>query len=88
MRADILLTTKNGQIRVGTITQVGTIFRTKMKPGYERIVRSVLTRPISARPPCLSAEELIDKRKDPEAWMRALPWNYDGTRLRVALKED
>jgi hypothetical protein len=89
MRADILLTTMDGQISAGTITLEAGTLHPKMEPGYERTVNFIMTNPVTQRDPDGRPQfpvVEIDKEKDPQAWMEALPRNYSGSMLRVALE--
>lgn len=79
MRAEILVTTKDGQVTAGTITLKNGKLRGAPEKGYERLVASILEDALDVDGKEVSAE------KEPVVFLKALPKCYSGSYLRAKL---
>jgi hypothetical protein len=79
MKCEILLTTKEGQIVVGTVvlTDSKKVYSEAVDEEYETLMKNVLADPHTIN------GELVSAREDSRAWFKTLPQHYSGMYLRA-----
>ena len=82
-RVTMLLTEAEGQRVLGTFTlRGGRVEVEAPTPDGLRVLNGILAEPLVAR-----YDRSLSAAGDPEAWIRELPFAYNGSRLRARLDE-